>query len=1277
MGAMKNHIFVDDCANGTRFQCELTTEGGYSGAYLQSAFDRLLPRLGKLYADGRELASLDQNSTADLAHLSTSAKTAASFPLQLEVLHGPDTGRRLPLSRGSFELGRDGAGLSIDDPALASRWGTLTVSPSGVQLSDGAQRVELVPGEHFRLGRSLLELTTSAEYPAPLAPPLTRQQFSPAELDLSTPRQQWHLLLMLVLPLLIGGVIAWATGMWFFLLMSSATSLLMGLHWFSNRGESATDRRAIAAAGEDERSLAFALDAAKFQPAGAAEIPCLVLGLGDRPQHVTGTHLKKRKLSLLEDLPLLLPLSAQFPLYLPAEEDTLRLALLQLARHTDFALELSPGFCRRFPRIATPLLALPGVIATDNSSQRQPALKTIRLMLAQEAGSTEGTLPGVQAGEVFEVMVAETEPQAGPWRSISPAQEGLSRLTVEEGCTEVPGTLRQRSLTFRKDSMGQDAFEEILLRQLRHSSSARDSRGATNRFSRLYALAKESDSNDWNQTLYAEDARMLCGLAGDSARPISLSLSAHGPHFLVAGTTGSGKSHLLRSLLLSLAFGYPPQRLSFLMVDFKGGAGLGPLEGLPHTVSMLDNLEPADVQRNLRFLRADLNRREQTFKQAGVSSYRDFLALKKQLGQSPDFPELVIVVDEFKMLVESMPEAMNELMKIATVGRSLGLHLLLATQRPQGAVSSDIRANIATTLCLRVASAQDSINVLGVTDAAEISAQTPGRGVIRWGEGDLSTFQAPLLDDPSGGESGYFCLQLVGTGRKFEETFGDVSAEGQQENTTVAAYLDLLGRRHRGWAAPTYRPVPPRLPSALGWKQQRQPEAGLFLGRLEFPEAGLQKDCIWSEDQEKILAVGTWWQRRTLLEGLLQQALAQGYTVCLITGAQTAYRWAERHHLRPALASLVGPFDQSFSRHVLKELRSPAFLHRTRPTLLIFDALDSWLETNARQAQAEQELFTFLTEADQANLRVIATAEQNLRGRFLQVFNSFLFSASAVSQDPLRKLSSTYPVPDKGHWAAEGMILEGLFDLPLPEALVLAPVDPVKGFTADRLDGVPAIEPLPLTISVQEVLAAGQATSSATGQDPLDFLLGITSAGVSARLKAPAGQTTVVRGQAGTGKTNLLTAMRQLNPGWGYLVIRGEGNHTVENLKTALKKVEKPENTVLQIDNLHLLTAELQNFLLPQLPRFRHTFATYTPWARWMQSPLLAALTGTSRGVVLAPSSSLDLDFFSVIDDLPADLLTRGQLPAGRGVIIEHSRTRALQIPQATAERAAVPFPRQ
>ena len=221
-------------------------------------------------------------------------------------------------------------------------------------------------------------------------------------------------------------------------------------------------------------------------------------------------------------------------------------------------------------------------------------------------------------------------------------------------------------------------------------------------------------------------ARDTPGLAtplgvGADGRVIAVDLAADGPHALVAGTTGSGKSELLQTLITGLAAHYPPDRLALVLVDFKGGAGFGACAGLPHVAGMVTDLDPQAAARALEALRAELRRREEMLARYGVG---DLAALRAAGGR---LPRLLVVVDEFRALAEDLPRFVPGLVRIAAQGRSLGIHLVLATQRPAGAVDAQMRANVALRLCLRVTDPTDSLDVVGVPDAAALPADRPGR----------------------------------------------------------------------------------------------------------------------------------------------------------------------------------------------------------------------------------------------------------------------------------------------------------------------------------------------------------------------------------------------------------------------------------------------------------------------------------------------------------------------------------------------------------------------
>ncbi|MDT7545029.1 MAG: segregation ATPase FtsK/SpoIIIE, family [Actinomycetota bacterium] len=218
--------------------------------------------------------------------------------------------------------------------------------------------------------------------------------------------------------------------------------------------------------------------------------------------------------------------------------------------------------------------------------------------------------------------------------------------------------------------------------------------------------------------------------------PFTVDIARDGPHMLVAGTTGSGKSELLQSLIASLALGNRPDELNLLLVDFKGGAAFGPCAHLPHTVGMVTDLDGARVERAIASLTAELRRREAALAAVGTKDLDDY----RRHGHA-DLPRLVIVVDEFASLADELPDFVGGLVGIAQRGRSLGVHLVLATQRPEGVVSADIRANTNLRLCLGVTRESESRDVIDSPAAAGISRGTPGRAYARTGHADLTPFQ--------------------------------------------------------------------------------------------------------------------------------------------------------------------------------------------------------------------------------------------------------------------------------------------------------------------------------------------------------------------------------------------------------------------------------------------------------------------------------------------------------------------------------------------------------
>ncbi|MGB0113741.1 MAG: FtsK/SpoIIIE domain-containing protein [Ilumatobacteraceae bacterium] len=220
--------------------------------------------------------------------------------------------------------------------------------------------------------------------------------------------------------------------------------------------------------------------------------------------------------------------------------------------------------------------------------------------------------------------------------------------------------------------------------------------------------------------------------------PLELDLVGDGPHALIAGTTGAGKSELLRSLVVGLAAELPPDDINFVLVDFKGGSAFDACANLPHTVGLVTDLDEHLAGRVLRCLRAELQHRELVLRAAGSSSLVEY----QQLDGVPPLPRLVLVVDEFASVVAELPEFLPSLVDIAQRGRSLGLHMILATQRPAGVVDNKIRANTNLRIALRVQDDGDSLDVIGTKDAAQLPRRIPGRAYARLGAGELTMFQS-------------------------------------------------------------------------------------------------------------------------------------------------------------------------------------------------------------------------------------------------------------------------------------------------------------------------------------------------------------------------------------------------------------------------------------------------------------------------------------------------------------------------------------------------------
>src|SRR5579875_845277 len=280
---------------------------------------------------------------------------------------------------------------------------------------------------------------------------------------------------------------------------------------------------------------------------------------------------------------------------------------------------------------------------------------------------------------------------------------------------------------------------------VRHVSDEDDGAGLPESSRLLDVLRLEPPDAGAVAARWGVAGRSTLAMIGESYDgPFGIDIRRDGPHGLVAGTTGSGKSELLQTIVASLAVANRPDAMTFVLVDYKGGSAFKDCVQLPHTVGMVTDLDAHLVERALVSLSAELTRREHILAAAGAKDIEDYTDLLTRSGPGSalePLPRLLIVIDEFASMVRELPDFVTGVVNIAQRGRSLGIHLILATQRPSGAVSADIRANTNLRIALRVTDPNESADVIEAPDAAHISKSTPGRAYVRLGHASLVPFQ--------------------------------------------------------------------------------------------------------------------------------------------------------------------------------------------------------------------------------------------------------------------------------------------------------------------------------------------------------------------------------------------------------------------------------------------------------------------------------------------------------------------------------------------------------
>ena len=523
---------------------------------------------------------------------------------------------------------------------------------------------------------------------------------------------------------------------------------------------------------------------------------------------------------------------------------------------------------------------------------------------------------------------------------LSPAPEGASVGVVRTGdkvqpvkvesVSETVATVAARSLAPVIDLAAGDNLEGDLPRSVSFLSLT----------SPELAMVPEAVIDRWTESrsiVYGPRASVvkvhrpgsLRAVVGQSASgPYVLDLRSQGPHALVGGTTGSGKSELLQSWILGMAIAHSPQRVTFLLVDYKGGSAFSECVHLPHTVGLVTDLSPHLVRRALVSLAAELRYREEVLHRKGA---KDLLELERS-GDPDAPPSLVIIVDEFAALAQEVPDFVDGVVNVAQRGRSLGLHLILATQRPAGVIKDNLRANTNLRLALRMADESDSVDVLGSGQAATFDPSVPGRAVSRTGPSQFVPFQAAY--------TGGWTEQKQPEADITVEVFGFGPSQTWELPQTLLSEAHDPGPTDIQRIVRTVRDasdvaeiVSPRMPwlpeLASAYDLAKLPTArrddSLVFGVVDDPKNQRQPTVSFYPDKDGNLAVfGTGGAGKSAL--LRTLAVASGFTVrggpCHVYGIDFGSRGLQMLEDLPHVGSIVAGGDHERITRLLGLLRS-------------------------------------------------------------------------------------------------------------------------------------------------------------------------------------------------------------------------------------------------------------------------------------------------------------------------------------------------------------------
>lgn len=800
--------------------------------------------------------------------------------------------------------------------------------------------------------------------------------------------------------------------------------------------------------------------------------------------------------------------------------------------------------------------------------------------------------------------------------------------------------------------------------------------------------------------------RALVGQSG--AGPLTIDLVTEGPHALVGGTTGAGKSEFLQAWVLGMASAYSPDALTFLFVDYKGGSAFADCISLPHCVGMVTDLSTHLVRRALISLNAELRYREHLL---NSKKAKDLAALTKR-GDPDAPPSLVIVVDEFAALVTEVPEFVDGVVNVAQRGRSLGLHLILATQRPAGVIKDNLRANTNLRIALRMADESDSVDVLGDAVAGRISPDLPGRAAAKTGPGRITAFQTGYAGGWTEEDAPPPAPEIkeleFGAGRSWdapaEEGGGRRRDLGPTDITRLVATVAKAAQT-AGIPAPR-KPWLPELAPAydLQYLGQRR-DSELVMGVVDQPETQQQSVIAFRPDVDGNMAVlgGGGSGKSTVLRTL---AAAAGVTPrsgpCQVYGLDFGSAGLRMLETLPHVGSVIDGDDVERVSRLLSYLierieeRAPAFatvragnldeyrVAATRPQepriLLLVDGYGAF-RTDYDVTGRFQYLTMFnriCSDGRAVGIHVVLTADRPnaipsalnsaiQRRLVLRMADSNDYLAAGVSADALT------PASPPGRGVLDGLDVQvALLGGNVTVAEQAAALEGLAEQIKTRIgQPVPRVERLAEVVHLPDLLPAGSGLPLGLAGDTL-APLSVATSGVFLLCGPPgSGRTTAL--------TTIATVFARVHPraqtyyfgnkrsplaGWdswtGSAATVPEAEELARKLVGELASAPAPALVILErISDFLSGAAEMPLTELIKLTGSTdHFFVGESETSTLQNWPLIQAFKAGRRGLALQPDQMEGDTVFRTA--FPR--VSRAEFPAGRGLYVEGGKIRRLQM---------------